>query len=238
MYILNNLHSELAHIISITKQECVLRSCISSAGWQKNHPQCILYGTSVLFKWVPTVNLLVAILMTYSIRLFYKHSTLKLWCKILVPQGIKLNFQHFRTRWLKYNIVLKLKIAFNLGLNTAKNMHYIEKSLKSKLFRIEFCRKKSANAYVYLLSEWSRRTQKIDMVEILYCPETANYIQFRTECRQKYTLHWRKLQIKVAYNWILYKKKICECICLPPLPQSWAGELEKWIGLKYYIILK
>ncbi len=28
--------------------------------------------------------------------------------------------------------------------------------------------------------------RKIDMDAILYCTETANYIQFRTECCQKY----------------------------------------------------
>ncbi len=35
-----------------------------------------------------------------------------------------------RLTWLKYYIVLKLQITFNLGLNAAKNTHYIEKSFK------------------------------------------------------------------------------------------------------------
>ncbi len=44
---------------------------------------------------------------------------------------------------------------FTLGLNAAKNTHYIEKSFKKKLFGIEFWAKKSASAYVYLPSEWN-----------------------------------------------------------------------------------
>ncbi len=34
------------------------------------------------------------------------------------------------------------------------------------------------------------------MVEILYCTETANYIQFRAQRCQKYALHRKKRQIK------------------------------------------
>ncbi len=43
-----------------------------------------------------------------------------------------------RLTWLKYYIILKQQITFNLGLNTAKNMHYIKKSFKYKLSRIKF----------------------------------------------------------------------------------------------------
>ncbi len=42
-----------------------------------------------------TVNLLVAISMPYLVRLFYEHSTLKLWFKIWLLQGKKSSFQHF-----------------------------------------------------------------------------------------------------------------------------------------------
>ncbi len=35
-------------------------------------------------------------------------------------------------------------------------------------------------------------TQKIDMVEILYCTETAKYIQFRAQHYQKYVSHEKK----------------------------------------------
>ncbi len=80
-----------------------------------------------------TVNLLAAILMPYSIILFYEHSTLKLWCEILVELGKKLSFQLFCTRRLNYNIVLKLQITFNLRLSAAKNTYYIEKKLQVKV---------------------------------------------------------------------------------------------------------
>ncbi len=35
-----------------------------------------------------------------------------------------------RLIWLKYNFALKLQITFSLGLNAAKNTHYIKKSIK------------------------------------------------------------------------------------------------------------
>ncbi len=35
-----------------------------------------------------------------------------------------------RLIWLIYYSALKLQITFNLGLNAAKNTHYIEKSFK------------------------------------------------------------------------------------------------------------
>ncbi len=37
---------------------------------------------------------------------------------------------------------------FTLGLNTAINTHYFEKSFEEKLFGIEFCTRKSVRAYV------------------------------------------------------------------------------------------
>ncbi len=77
-----------------------------------------------------TVNLLVAILMPYLVRLFYEHSTLKLLLEILLSEGKKSNFQGFCIRWFKYYIVLKLQITFNLGLNAAENTHLIKKIFK------------------------------------------------------------------------------------------------------------
>ncbi len=53
---------------------------------------------------------------------------------------------------LKYNIVLKWQITFQLAPNAAKNTHGIQKSFKLKLFGIKFCPKKSARAYVYPFS--------------------------------------------------------------------------------------
>ncbi len=49
----------------------------------------------------------------------------------------------------------------NLGRNTAKNAHYIEKYFKENLFRIKYPTKKSVGAYIYLAEEWSFGTIKI-----------------------------------------------------------------------------
>ncbi len=38
-----------------------------------------------------------------------------------------------RLIWLKYYIVLKMQITFNLGLSAAKNTHYIKKKLQIKV---------------------------------------------------------------------------------------------------------
>ncbi len=46
--------------------------------------------------------------------------------------------------------VQKCEIRFTLGLNAAKNTHYIKKSFKWKLFGIEFRTKKSVGTYVSL----------------------------------------------------------------------------------------
>ncbi len=54
-------------------------------------------------------NLLVAILLPYLVRLFYEHSTLKLWLKILLSQGKKIEFSTFLyqvieiLQWLNQN---------------------------------------------------------------------------------------------------------------------------------------
>ncbi len=68
--------------------------------------------------------------MPYLVRLFYEHSTVKLLLKILLSQGKKSSFQRFYTGWLKYCIVLKLQIIFNLGLNAAENTHPMKKIFK------------------------------------------------------------------------------------------------------------
>ncbi len=62
-----------------------------------------------------------------------------------------------RSVCLKSFNVQKWEIRFALGLNTAKDTHYIIKSFKLNMFRIEFRTKKSARAYVYLPHTWSLR---------------------------------------------------------------------------------
>ncbi len=39
-------------------------------------------------------------------------------------------------------------------MKTAKNIDYIDKCFKQKLYRIKFSTKNSANAYIYLPTEW------------------------------------------------------------------------------------
>ncbi len=62
---------------------------------------------------------------------------------------------------LKYYNVQKWEHRFALGLDAAKNTHYIQKCCKLKLFSLEFHTKKSVGAYVYLPHEWSWRAAKI-----------------------------------------------------------------------------
>ncbi len=49
------------------------------------------------------------------------------------------------------------------------------KKASSKSYLVEFHTKKSASAYVYL-QRVELRARKIDMVKILHCTETGNYI--------------------------------------------------------------
>ncbi len=53
------------------------------------------------------------------------------------------------------------------------------------------------------------------MVEILSSTEMTNCFQFRAQYCQKYASHKKKLQIKVVWNWISYKR-VLMCICLSP----------------------
>ncbi len=50
---------------------------------------------------------------------------------------------------------------FISDLNTAKNIDYIEKCLKQKLYRIKFATKNSVDAYLYLLLKLSYEALKI-----------------------------------------------------------------------------
>ncbi len=54
----------------------------------------------------------------------------------------------------------------------------------------------------HMSTPWSNRTWKIDLLEILYFIERANYIYFRAQCCWKYASHPKKFQIKVVRNWI------------------------------------
>ncbi len=77
-------------------------------------------------------------------------------------------------------------------------------------------------------------TQKIDIVEILYCTERANYIQFRAKCCRKYVSHQKKIWIKVGIEF--RTKKVANAYLY--LPQSGVRGLKRLIWLKYYIVLK
>ncbi len=56
------------------------------------------------------------------------------------------------------------------------------------------------------------------IAEILFCTETAKYIQFREQHCQKYASNQKKLQIKIAWNWIFYKKSASTYVY--PLPSQ------------------
>ncbi len=66
------------------------------------------------------------------------------------------------------------------------------------------------NIHIYLwhgvtFAAWPCRTLPLcatrHSVDVpLYCTETANYIQFRAQRRQKYAFYRKKLQIKVVQN--------------------------------------
>ncbi len=85
-------------------------------------------------------------------------------------------------------------------LNAAKNTHYIKKSFNESYSRLNFVQKIPLTHMSMFPREWSKRPQKTDTIEILYCIETANYIQFKAQCCQKYALHQKKFQMKVVQN--------------------------------------
>ncbi len=68
---------------------------------------------------------------------------------------------------LKYYIVLKRESRINLGLEIAKNTHYIKKFFKKKLLSIKFNTKKSVGAYVYLPQDRNSGDTKTAIIEIL-----------------------------------------------------------------------
>ncbi len=55
---------------------------------------------------------------------------------------------------LKYYNILKWESKFTLGLKTAKNINYIKKCFKQKLFRIKITTKNLVGTYIYLSQEW------------------------------------------------------------------------------------
>ncbi len=57
--------------------------------------------------------------------------------------------------WLKYYNALEWESRFTLVLNATKNIDYIEKYFKQKLFIIKFPTKNFINVYVYLPQKWS-----------------------------------------------------------------------------------
>ncbi len=165
------------------------------------------------FKWcehnfqMRTVNLLVVILMPYMVKLFYEHSTLKLWLKILLPRGKKSNFQHFWTMWLKYYIVLKWQITLNFGLTSKK------------------CGIKVVRNWILYKKVCERLCLSPHRVEIgdLKDSHLQNIIMYKNgkvdsvwgSMLPKIHITSKNIEIKVVRNWILYKK-VYEGIVLPP----------------------
>ncbi len=83
-----------------------------------------------------------------------------------VVSAIFYNFSESFQKSFNVYYVLELECRFTLRLNTAKNINYMKKRFKSKLFRIKFPTKNSLGACVDLPQEWSCRVSKIDMFEI------------------------------------------------------------------------
>ncbi len=72
-----------------------------------------------------------------------------------------------RSLCLKSYNVQKLEIRFSLGLNPAKNTHFLKKKLQIKNFWNRISHKKVRSVYVYLPNEWNSGAPKISMFEIL-----------------------------------------------------------------------
>ncbi len=99
---------------------------------------------------------------------------------------------------------MKWQITFNLGLSAAKNTHYIKKSC-SELNSIQ----KSLQVHLSISHRVKLGAGMIDMVEILYCTEMANYIYSSAEHCPKYAAHQKKFvmknQLRKTHSYIMHK---------------------------------
>ncbi len=171
--------------------------------------------------------------MPDSVRSFNEHSTVKLWCEILVSHIKNSSFQHFCIRCLRQYCTETVNYIQFRAPNCRKYALH-QKTLQMKIVQNWISYKKVPERIYLSPPECSWETEKIDMVKILYCTETAYYIQFRAQHRQKYALHREKLQIKVVHEFHT-KKSVSAYVYIP---QSGARRLQRLIWLKYYIVLK
>ncbi len=130
--------------------------------------------------------------------------------------------------WLKYNIVPKLQIAFNLGL--LPKIRIISRKVSNEsCSKLNFVQKSSRAHISFSTQSGAKGLERL----IWYGTETTNYIKFRAwRCQkgsyQKYALLQKKLQMKVVQNWTLYRK-VRKCICLIS-PLSGARAWLIWCG--------
>ncbi len=97
----------------------------------------------------------------------------------------------------------------------------LKKASNKSCSELNFIQKKNPRVHMCIShKEWSYGARIIDMVKIWCCTEIANYIQFRVQRCQKYASHPKKLQIKIVWNWISYKK-VHERTCLIS-PMVWS----------------
>ncbi len=117
----------------------------------------------------------------------------------------------------KYYDVWKCQITFNLGLNVAKNTHHIKKLLIKVIWNWILYKEVCERICLSLLPllKWSLGARKINMVEILYCTETTNYIYFWVEQCQKYAPHEKSFKYKLFRLEHHTKKSVSAYVYLP-----------------------
>ncbi len=74
-----------------------------------------------------------------------------------------------------------------LGLNAAKNIDYIKKCFKQKLFRIKFPKRNSVDAYLYLFQDRARGSKDLPLLKY------HNVVEW--ECRFTLGLEPQKIPI-------------------------------------------
>ncbi len=109
-----------------------------------------------------------------------------------------------RLVWSKYYYVWKWQITYKLELNAAKNTHHIKKMLKIKVVRNWISYKKVCERICLSTLGVEQGARKIDIVKILYCTETANYIQIKAPCYQKYASHQQTDILAIEENTLIY----------------------------------
>ncbi len=113
----------------------------------------------------------------------------------------------------KHVVLLKNgKSKFTFGLNATENTHYSKKSSNKSFSASNFIQKSPrGHVFIFPLPRVELEGVKDAMVEILNCTETEKYIHFWAERCRRDALFQKKLQIKVFWHRISFKK-VCKGI--------------------------